>query len=150
MLLIPPWVKGGACAPGGAGGPGSGSGSPRHHQEEPVSATTAIYGSTPRPRLSSPTSCSSCCCATGRRGHLRRRVLRPSLRRPVTPALRFLQPAQPFPRAGAGAQVRPRRAARRARGLPGGDWTGSGASGLGWDRTWAGRTLEARFPACGF
>lgn len=28
---ILPWVKGGACAPGGRG---SGSGSPRHHQEE--------------------------------------------------------------------------------------------------------------------
>ena len=64
--------------------------------------------------------------------------------------LQNIQPAQPFPRAGAGAQ----RGLGGQQGGPGASLavTGreAGASGLGWDRTRAGRTPEARFPACGF
>ena len=87
----------------------------------------------------------------GRRGHLRRRVLRPLRQEtPAHPSLALLQPAQPFPRAGAGAQ----RGLGGQQGGPGASLavTGreAGASGLGWDRTRAGRTPEARFPACGF
>jgi len=87
----------------------------------------------------------------GRRGHLRRRVLRPLRQETLAhPSLALLQPAQPFSRAGAGAK----RGLGGKHGGPGASLAGTGreagASGLGWDGTRAGRTPEAPFPACGF
>ena len=126
---------------------------PRHRtsRRSSVSATTAIYGSTPRPRRSSPTSCSSCCCAS-------RSTWSPSPLSTSAPSPRDARPPQPYaPPTGPApsaswsrSSARPRRAARRPGASLAGTGREAGASGLGWDGMPAGRTPEARFPACGF